>query len=261
MNQSRRNFRGAQASRYRGYDSAGVATIERHADPPARRGKLEEPGATATARAALGHHRYRPHPVGDARPPDRKTPIRMPPKSSPSCTTASSRISPSCAVSSRPRAPNSRPQTDSEVVAHLVTDELKRGAAPVEAVRAALPRLHGAFALAFLFAGEDNLLIGARRGSPLAIGYGDGEMFVGSDAIALAPFTARELSGGRRLGHPHPAAAPRSTTQWHDRRSPAAQVASLDRCWSTRATIATSWRKKFTNSPRSSATRLRFIST
>ena len=56
-------------------------------------------------------------------------------------------------------------------------------------MQAALPRLRGAFALAFLFAGEDDLLIGARKGSPLAVGYGDGEMYLGSDAIALAPFT------------------------------------------------------------------------
>jgi glutamine---fructose-6-phosphate transaminase (isomerizing) len=75
------------------------------------------------------------------------------------------------------------------VIAHLVSAEMARGASPVEAVKAALPRLRGAFALAFLFAGEDNLLIGARKGSPLAVGFGDGEMFVGSDAIALAPFT------------------------------------------------------------------------
>src|SRR3984957_10521929 len=80
-------------------------------------------------------------------------------------------------------------ETDTEVIAHLVTDEMKRGASPVDAVKAALPRLRGAFALAFLFAGEDDLLIGARRGSPLAIGFGDGSMYVGSDAIALAPFT------------------------------------------------------------------------
>ena len=75
------------------------------------------------------------------------------------------------------------------MVAHLVSEELKRGLSPVDAVTAALPRLRGAFALAFLFAGEENLLIGARRGSPLAIGFGDDAMFVGSDAIALAPFT------------------------------------------------------------------------
>ena len=80
-------------------------------------------------------------------------------------------------------------ETDTEVIAHLVTEEMKRGHSPAEAVAAALPRLRGAFALAFLFAGEENLLIGARKGSPLAIGYGDGEMFLGSDAIALAPFT------------------------------------------------------------------------
>src|SRR5712691_3893872 len=80
-------------------------------------------------------------------------------------------------------------ETDTEVVAHLVTQEMKSGRSPAEAVAAALPRLRGAFALAFLFAGEDDLLIGARKGSPLAIGYGDGEMYLGSDAIALAPFT------------------------------------------------------------------------
>jgi glutamine---fructose-6-phosphate transaminase (isomerizing) len=60
---------------------------------------------------------------------------------------------------------------------------------PIEAVKRALPRLHGAFALGFVFEGQDNLLIGARQGAPLAIGYGDGEMYLGSDALALAPFT------------------------------------------------------------------------
>ena len=80
-------------------------------------------------------------------------------------------------------------ETDTEVVAHLVTDEMKKGKSPADAVAAALKQLRGAFALAFLFAGQDNLMIGARKGSPLAIGYGKGEMFLGSDAIALAPFT------------------------------------------------------------------------
>src|SRR5207244_12934130 len=63
--------------------------------------------------------------------------------------------------------------------------------APAQAVAKTLERLEGAFALVFLFAGEHDLLIGARRGSPLAIGYGDGEMFIGSDALALAPLTRR----------------------------------------------------------------------
>ncbi|KPF97758.1 glucosamine--fructose-6-phosphate aminotransferase, partial [Rhodopseudomonas sp. AAP120] len=80
-------------------------------------------------------------------------------------------------------------ETDTEVVAHLVNSYIREGASPVEAVKAALPRLRGAFALAFLFEGHDDLMIGARKGSPLAIGYGDGEMYLGSDAIALAPLT------------------------------------------------------------------------
>ena len=83
-------------------------------------------------------------------------------------------------------------QTDTEVIAHLIARELKNGAEPSEAVKTCLPRLEGAFALALLFEGHDNLMIGARRGSPLAVGYGTGdtpEMFLGSDAFALAPFT------------------------------------------------------------------------
>ncbi len=82
-------------------------------------------------------------------------------------------------------------ETDTEVVAQLVTALMKKGLSPVEAVKAALARLRGAFALAFLFVGEDDLLIGARKGSPLAVGHGDGAMYLGSDAIALAPFTDR----------------------------------------------------------------------
>jgi glucosamine--fructose-6-phosphate aminotransferase (isomerizing) len=79
--------------------------------------------------------------------------------------------------------------TDTEVIAHLVSRELKAGNDPVRAVYNALKRLEGAFALAMIFRGYDDLMIVARQGSPLAIGLGNGEMFVGSDAIALAPFT------------------------------------------------------------------------
>jgi len=79
--------------------------------------------------------------------------------------------------------------TDTEAVAHLVTQELKSGKSPEDAVAASLKQLRGAFALAFIFTGKDDLLIGARKGSPLAVGYGNGEMYLGSDAIALAPFT------------------------------------------------------------------------
>jgi glucosamine--fructose-6-phosphate aminotransferase (isomerizing) len=82
-------------------------------------------------------------------------------------------------------------QTDTEVVAHLLARELERGLAPVDAVRAVLPRLNGAFALAILFKGHDNLLIGARLGAPLVVGLGEGENFLGSDALALATLTQK----------------------------------------------------------------------
>ncbi len=82
-------------------------------------------------------------------------------------------------------------ETDTEVVALWVRMRIAAGDGPVAAVEATLARLEGAFALLFLFQGEGDLMMAARRGSPLAIGHGEGEMFVGSDAIALAPFTDR----------------------------------------------------------------------
>ena len=82
-------------------------------------------------------------------------------------------------------------QTDSEVVAHLVSRELEGGATPRDAVAGVLPRLHGAFAIAFLFRSEPDLLIAARLGAPLTVGYGEGENYIGSDAHALAPLTQR----------------------------------------------------------------------
>jgi glucosamine--fructose-6-phosphate aminotransferase (isomerizing) len=82
-------------------------------------------------------------------------------------------------------------ETDSEVVVHLVSDHLARQMTPEDAVGAALARLEGAFALAIIFAGHHDLMIGARKGSPLAVGYGDGEMYLGSDALALASLTDR----------------------------------------------------------------------
>lgn len=82
-------------------------------------------------------------------------------------------------------------ETDTEVIPQLVHRFMRQGAQPVEAARLAIARLRGAFALVLLFEGHEDLLIAARRGSPLAIGYGDGEMYVGSDALALAPLTER----------------------------------------------------------------------
>ena len=82
-------------------------------------------------------------------------------------------------------------ETDTEVVAHLVSEQVEAGASPQNAVKAVLPRLHGAFALAILFRAHPDLLIGARLGSPLVVGYGDGETYLGSDALALGPLTQR----------------------------------------------------------------------
>lgn len=82
-------------------------------------------------------------------------------------------------------------ETDSEVIAHLVTHYLDKGLAPREAAAFAIKELEGAFALGIIFRGDEDLMIGARRGSPLAVGYGEGAMYLGSDAFALAPMTNR----------------------------------------------------------------------
>src|ERR687893_441877 len=80
-------------------------------------------------------------------------------------------------------------ETDSECVAHLVADQLAQGKGPQEAVAAVLPRLHGAFAIAILFRDHPGMIVGARLGAPLTVGLGDGESYLGSDALALAALT------------------------------------------------------------------------
>jgi len=175
---------------YRGYDSAGVATLE-HGSLTRRRaqGKLKnlelklarEP---LSGTIGIGHTRWATH--------GRPTENNAHPHATDRLAVVHNGIIENFSELRRElegKGAKFATETDSEVVAHLVTEELKHGLSPLEAVKAALPRLRGAFALAFLFAGEENLLIGARRGSPLAIGFGDGAMFIGSDAIALAPFT------------------------------------------------------------------------
>ena len=175
---------------YRGYDSAGIATLD-HGALARRRaeGKLaalekrlaHEPLA---GNIGIGHTRWATH--------GKPTESNAHPHATERVAVAHNGIIENFRELREALAKNGAKfgsETDTEVVAHLVTDEMKRGNAPVEAVAAALKKLRGAFALAFLFAGEDDLMIGARKGSPLAIGYGDGEMYLGSDAIALAPFT------------------------------------------------------------------------
>ncbi|MGA7431279.1 MAG: glutamine--fructose-6-phosphate transaminase (isomerizing), partial [Xanthobacteraceae bacterium] len=175
---------------YRGYDSAGVATLE--AGKLTRRraeGKLKnlekklglEP---LSGTIGIGHTRWATH--------GRPTENNAHPHATEKLAVVHNGIIENFAELRRElegKGAKFSTDTDTEVIAHLVTEEMKNGAAPVDAVKAALPRLRGAFALAFLFAGESDLLVGARRGSPLAIGFGDDAMYVGSDAIALAPFT------------------------------------------------------------------------
>ena len=175
---------------YRGYDSAGVATLEdgrltrRRAQGKLRNLETRLQGDPLKGTIGIGHTRWATH----GKPSERNAHPH-----------ATDRL----AVVHNGIIENFRElreelendgaifgsETDTEVVAHLVTREMNNGHSPADAVLAALPRLRGAFALAFLFDGEENLLIGARKGSPLAIGYGEGEMYLGSDGIALAPFT------------------------------------------------------------------------
>ncbi|MDR7031837.1 glutamine--fructose-6-phosphate transaminase (isomerizing) [Mesorhizobium sp. BE184] len=175
---------------YRGYDSAGVATIE-HGELARRRaeGKLvnlerrlkDEP---LDGLIGIGHTRWATHGV-------------------PNETNAHPHFSNGVAIVHNGIIENFAElrqeliadgytfssQTDTEVVAHLIARELAAGAEPVAAAHSALKRLQGAFALAIMFKSDEDLIVGARNGPPLAVGHGEGEMFLGSDAIALAPFT------------------------------------------------------------------------
>jgi glucosamine--fructose-6-phosphate aminotransferase (isomerizing) len=175
---------------YRGYDSAGVATLEGgRLDRRRAEGKLKHLEARLKAEplaghSGIGHTRWATH-------------------GKPNENNAHPHATDRVAVVHNGIIENFRElrlelesegakfssETDTEVVAHLVNSYLLKGASPQDAVKASLPRLRGAFALAFLFGGHGDLMIGARKGSPLAIGHGHGEMYLGSDAIALAPFT------------------------------------------------------------------------
>src|SRR5262249_31618123 len=175
---------------YRGYDSAGVATLEsgqlvrRRAEGKLRNLEARLAREPLAGTIGIGHTRWATH----GRPTETNP---HPPATEHLAVVHNGIIENFRELRDELEKTGAKfgSDTDTEVVAHLVTREMKNGRSPLDAVAAALPRLRGAFALAFLFAGEDDLLIGARKGSPLAIGYGDGEMYLGSDAIALAPFT------------------------------------------------------------------------
>jgi glutamine---fructose-6-phosphate transaminase (isomerizing) len=175
---------------YRGYDSAGVATLENGKLTRRRaEGKLKNLESRLAREPlqgpiGIGHTRWATH--------GRPTENNAHPHATERLAVVHNGIIENFSELRRKLEQDGAKfatDTDTEVIAHLVTAEMNKGASPVEAVKAALPHLRGAFALAFLFAGEDNLLVGARKGSPLAVGFGDDAMYVGSDAIALAPFT------------------------------------------------------------------------
>ena len=175
---------------YRGYDSAGIATLEfgklsrRRAEGKLKNLESKLGREPLAGSIGIGHTRWATH--------GRPTENNAHPHATEKLAVVHNGIIENFAELRRAleaKGTKFSTDTDTEVIAHLVTDAMARGATPVAAVKAALPQLRGAFALAFLFAGEDDLLIGARRGSPLAIGFGDDAMYLGSDAIALAPFT------------------------------------------------------------------------
>ncbi|HUR43178.1 MAG TPA: glutamine--fructose-6-phosphate transaminase (isomerizing), partial [Aestuariivirga sp.] len=177
---------------YRGYDSAGVATLENgeigRRRAPGKLRNLEERlrAEPLLGTSGIGHTRWATHGAANE-------------------TNAHPHMAGDVVIVHNGIIENFRAlkeeliaggaafetQTDTEVVVQLIAHGRANGKSPRDAVRDVLQRLQGAFALAILFKGEENLLIGARKGSPLAIGHGQGEMFLGSDAIALSPFTNR----------------------------------------------------------------------
>jgi glucosamine--fructose-6-phosphate aminotransferase (isomerizing) len=175
---------------YRGYDSAGVATVENgHLDRRRAEGKLRNLESRLlteplSGHTGIGHTRWATH----GRPTERNAHPHMSAKVSVVHNGIIENYRELKAELTK-RGHTFETDTDTEAVVHLITDEMQRGLGPVDAVKAALGKLKGAFALGIIFAGQDDLMIAARQGSPLAIGHGRGEMYLGSDAIALAPFT------------------------------------------------------------------------
>jgi glucosamine--fructose-6-phosphate aminotransferase (isomerizing) len=175
---------------YRGYDSAGVATLEGdHLERRRAEGKLKNLEARLRAEplaghTGIGHTRWATH--------GRPTEHNAHPHATDRVAVVHNGIIENfreLREALQKKGTVFKTETDTEIVLHLVDDLLGQGFKPADAVKATLSQLRGAFALGFIFAGENDLMIGARNGPPLAIGYGDGEMYLGSDAIALGPFT------------------------------------------------------------------------
>ena len=177
---------------YRGYDSAGIATlVNGHIDRRRAEGKLVNLEARLAAEPltgtiGIGHTRWATH----GKPSERNA---HPIATDRVAVVHNGIIENFQELKEEMEAEGRRfdSDTDTEVVAQLITSYLKRQMSPEQAMGTAMARLRGAFALAVLFSGRHDLLMGARRGSSLAVGYGDGEMYIGTDALALAPFTKR----------------------------------------------------------------------
>jgi glutamine---fructose-6-phosphate transaminase (isomerizing) len=175
---------------YRGYDSAGVATLE-HGKIERRRapGKLRNLSDRLATQplmgvTGIGHTRWATHGAANE--------DNAHPHQAGDVVIVHNGIIENFRELKEELAAHKvqfKTQTDTEVVAHMLAVERAKGAKPIEAVKVVLPRLRGAFAFAIMFQNEPDLLIGARQGSPLAVGHGEGENFLGSDAIALSPFT------------------------------------------------------------------------
>jgi glucosamine--fructose-6-phosphate aminotransferase (isomerizing) len=177
---------------YRGYDSAGVAVVD-HGEIVRRRapGKLRNlegvlVESPLNGAVGIGHTRWATH----GAPTERNAH----PHQAGRVAVVHNGIIENFAELKRELTAEGRTfasDTDSEVVAHLIDRALVGGSAPLAALKATLDRITGAYALAVLIEGEPNLILAARRGPPLVVGYGDGEMYIGSDAVAVGPFTSR----------------------------------------------------------------------
>ena len=179
---------------YRGYDSAGIATlVDSGIDRRRAEGKLVNLDARITeaplfGTTGIGHTRWATHGIPNEQ--------NAHPHATDKVAIVHNGIIENFAELRAEAASagcNLASETDTEVIAHLVTLQLNKGLSPKDAVFHTLQRLQGAFGLGFIFAGEHDLMIAARQGSPLALGFGDDEMYLGSDALALAPLTNRIL--------------------------------------------------------------------
>ena len=183
---------GLRRLEYRGYDSAGIATVVNGSlDRRRAKGKLSELEALLVGNPlpgdiGIGHTRWATHGVPNE--------VNAHPHATSKVAAVHNGIIENFAELREVlvgEGRNFESETDTEAVVHLISSYMDKGDSPQAAVSKSLRRLEGAFSLAIVFAGEHDLMIGARRGSPLAVGWGDGEMFLGSDAFALAPETNR----------------------------------------------------------------------